>query len=308
MFRFFSSPPLGVEISSRAVKLGVLPPKGSPSQKPRAKAIPLPPGMVGDAFASPNIKDLEAFTTLVRGELREFLPLKTRRIGLSLPDTVFRVVSLEFDELPARVPDRDRLVRWRVEKSAAFDVSNAVLRYQVSPREGRGYSVLASMAKRDVLDQYEDLLSGLGYDTWLVSPASFHALNFYFPSLQARGVQGLSFAWITEGSYAVLVAEQGIPRFYRCKEIRQGAADAKDRVLRELEDSLHFYTHMDRQQLSQIGHLFLGGDSSMLSALAGDLKSALALEVEVLDLRTALPASEGTPDAFSSVFGAGGRQ
>ncbi len=286
--------------------MGVLPSNGNSSSKPIAKAVPLPAGMVGDAFASPNIRDVDGFASLLREALREFAPLRTSRLGISLPDTVFRVQSLEFDELPKRKADRDKLVRWRVEKAAAFDATNTVLRYQVLPREGGGYAVLACVAKQDVLNQYEDLVQGLGYDPWSVGPASFHALNFYYPSLQARGVAGFAFAWVTDGSYAVLAAERGTPRFYRCKEIRQGASDARDRVLRELEDSIHFYAHLDRQQQPQIGHLLLAGDAAMLAPLADDLKNTVALEVEVLTLNAVLQGAEGAPDSFSSVFGAGG--
>jgi Tfp pilus assembly PilM family ATPase len=307
MFRFFSTPCLGLEITAKALKLGILTTNDNSSGKPLAKEVPLPVGMVGgDSYASPNIKEREGLASLLQETLQEFAPLKIRKLALSLADTIFRVQNLEFDELPAKTSDRDRLVRWRVEKGAAFDATNTVLRYQVAPRQGRGFSVLACLAKLDVLAQYEDLLDGLGYDTWSVGPASFHALNFYSPSLQARGVQGFAFVWVTDSSYSVLVTERGVPRFYRCKEIRQGATDARDRMLRELEDSLHFYTHLDRQQSSEVGHLFLAGDTSLLTPLAQELHSALTMEVKVLALHETLQSVGGIPDSFSSVFGAGG--
>ncbi len=306
MLRFFSSSCIGLEIASKTAKLAVFTSNGSPLGRPTAKAVPLPAGMVGDAFASPNIRDVDGLTSLLRETLREAAPRKTRRLGLSLPDTVFRVQNLEFDELPKRTGDRDRLVRWRVEKGAAFDAANTVLRYQVLPRQNRGFSVLACMAKQDVLDQYEDLVLSLGYDAWSVGPASFHALNFFYPALQGRGVPGFAFAWITESSYAVIVTERGIPRFYRCKEIRQGAADAMERVVRELEDSLHFYAHLDREQLSEMGRLYLAGDASLLPSLGDALKGALTMEVETLTLQTALQNAADIPDSFSSVLGAGG--
>ncbi len=305
MLRFFSRPRLGLEITSRAVKLGALLSNGKPSGRLVAKTIHLPAGMVSDAFASLNIRDSEGLASILREALREFASFKSGRAGLSLPDTVFRVQNLDFDELPKRKADQDRLVRWRIEKGAAFDTANTVLRYQVFPRQGKGYSVLACIAKRDVLDQYEDLVTGLGYEPWSVGPASFHALNFYSPSLQKLGIPGFAFAWITDSSYALLLTESGVPRFYRCKEIRQVAVDAKERVLRELEDSLHFYTHLDRQQLSEIGRFFLAGDSPLLASLADDLKKALTLEVEVLSLPAALQAAGGAQDSFSSVFAAG---
>jgi hypothetical protein len=88
-------------------------------------------GMMTEAFAAQNIRDSEGLASLVRSSLKDLTTLSLRRAALSLPDGIFRVQTLEFDELPSQRPDRDRLVRWRLEKGAAFDVSNTVLRYQV---------------------------------------------------------------------------------------------------------------------------------------------------------------------------------
>jgi Tfp pilus assembly PilM family ATPase len=305
MFRFSPTPCIGVEITSRSLKFGVVTSKGNRQGSNSAKTMSLPPGMVVESFSSPNVKDPEGFAVLLRDGLAEFDSLRTRRVGLSIADSAFRVQSLDFDELPDRTADRDRLVRWRIEKVAAFDPANTVLRYQALPRPGRGgYSVLASMAKSEVLAQYEDLAATAGYDPWSVGPSSFNALNFYYPSLQSRGIPDFAFAWVTENTYTTMVIEHGAPRFYRCKEVRQGtASDAKDRMLRELGDSLHFYMHQDRQQPCEVGHLFLAGDTSLLPSLAEGLKGSLSLEIDVLTPRAAQPAAEGLPDSFASVLG-----
>jgi Tfp pilus assembly PilM family ATPase len=303
MLKLFSSPCIGIEITSRSLKLGAPKFNGSSPVQPITRVLPLPEGMVVEAYPSENIKDPEGLSALLRGALEDFASLRTRRVGLSLADSVFRVQTIDLDELPGRAADRDRLVRWRVEKSAAFDASDTELRYQVQERPGRGYSVLTCLAKRDVIAQYETLIGGLGYDPWFVGPASFHALNYFYPSLLQQGFPVFAFAWITESSYSTLIVEGGAPRFYRSKEIRQGATgDASGRILRELNDSLHFYSHLDRLQHSDVSRLFLAGNTTMLQKLVDELKLSLSLEIEVLSPDSLYP-SDGMPHSFASVLG-----
>jgi len=263
-------------------------------------------GTVTEAFAAQNIRDSEGLAALVRSSMKDLTTLSLRRAGLSLPDGIFRVQTLEFDELPSHRRDRDRLVRWRLEKGAAFDVSNTVLRYQVVPRRDKGCSVLACVAKQEVISQYEDLLAGLGLEPWAVAPSSFNVLNFYGPYLEGKNIPSFALAWVTEGSYTTIIMEQGGPRFYRHKEIKTGtAADVTVRLIRELDDSLHFYLHMDRQQQSAVGHLYLAGEPSVVVLLSEGLKSETTLEVETLVPAVVLTSGGESAAYLAAALGAG---
>jgi hypothetical protein len=184
---------------------------------------------------------------------------------------------------------------------------NTRLRFQVHARPDRGFSVLACLAKQEVIGGYEDLFAGLGLEAWSVAPSSVHALNFYAPAIAAKGEAGYGLAWVAEGSYATIIMERGGPRFYRFKEFRSGSpADITARLLRELEDSLHFYTHRDRQQSVEVGHLYLAGEPSLVAPLAEGLKQAVALTVETLDPgQVTGPAVSASP-VLAAAFGAGG--
>jgi len=63
---------------------------------------------------------------------------------------------------------------------------------------------------------------------------------------------------------------------------RAGAAELKARFMREIEDSLHFYTHMDRTQTSAVQHLYLSGESALLYDLCDGLSASTSFNVEVL--------------------------
>lgn len=313
MFGFPSKKPrLGLDITSSEVRAAALSGSGPTITVHSVERAELPAGMVNESYASANIADPEGISTVLKDLLQRTASLKARRTGMSLPDTVFRVQALEFDDLPGKAEDRERLIRWRFEKSAAFDMSDTVLRYQVLRRQGKGVTVLSCIAKREVVSQYEALLLGLGLEPWLIGPSSFHTLNFYFPSMVKKSSR-FALATVARTSFTAMVVEHGGPRFYRSKEIKAGGPfDARDRLMREVDDSLHFYTHQDRSQQSEVGHLFLTGDPAVLDSVAAGLKERTSLDIEVLTPAAVLPPPAGGagnpvwPATIAAALGAGG--
>jgi Tfp pilus assembly PilM family ATPase len=307
MQRFLTGPCLGIEITSRALRMGLLTGNGASRPVVASRTVPMEAGMVTEAFANLNIKDSEGLAAFVRGNLKDLTTLSLRRAALSLPDGIFRVQTLEFDELPPHRRDRDRLVRWRLEKGAAFDMSNTVLRYQVVPRRDKACSVLACVAKQEVISQYEDLMTGLGLEPWSVAPSSFNVLNFYGPYFEVKNIPGFALAWVTDSSYTTIILEQGGPRFYRHKEIKAGTpADVTVRLVREIDDSLHFYLHMDRQQQSEVGHLYLAGEPAVVAPLFESLKSETTFEIEMIMPAVVLTSEQEAAASLAAAFGAGG--
>ncbi len=311
MLRFLApKPSLGIEITASAVVLAAVSGRGSSISVEYAKTATLPSGAVTGTYALPNICDESAIVDVLRECLFCF-PRPCRRAALSLPDQVFRVQTIEFDNLPPRTVDRDRLIRWRLEKTAAFDLVDTVLRYQVM-RHKKGFAVLACVAKRAVIEQYESVLRRLDLETWSVGVSSFHILNFYFPFL-SRKSPSFALAHLTDDSFTTVVTEAGGTRFYRFKDMkRAGNGDMKSRFVREIEDSLHFYfTHRDRGETSDVRFLYLTGASSLPRDLAEGISIGIPLNVEVLTPGTVMPpTAEGRPapdltPAVTAALGAG---
>ncbi len=313
MLRFLTrGPRLGLEITSSEVRLAALSGSGTNSSALSLETAELPAGTVNEDYASPNITDPDGLAAVVRSCLERVAHRKTPRTALSLPDSVFRVQTLELDELPGKAADRERLIRWRLEKAAAFDTADTVLRYHVLRRQEKGFTVLSCIAKREVLAQYETLITDLGLEPWTVGLSSFHTVNFYLPYISKKSA-GFALASIGKNFFTTIVMERGGPRFYRFKEIKPGSpGDVKGRIMRELEDSLHFYMHMDRSQPSEVGHLYLAGDAALLDALAQGLMETTSLEIEALSPAAVLPLYGTTgettdrPGTMAAALGAGG--
>lgn len=282
MFQYLTrSPSLGIEITASAVRLAALTGRGSGISVEYTNIVDLPAGTVCGSYALPNIQDPSG----VAAALREGLSGASRpyrRAALALPDGVFRVQTLDFDELPPKPADRERLIRWRLDKAAAFDLAGTVLRYQVMKRPGNGYTTLACVAKQSVIAQYETLLTEQGLEPWNVGVSSFHVLNLYSPFLRKKSPV-FAIAHLMEDSFTTIVEDGGGTRFYRYKDVkRAGAVELKARFMREIEDSLHFYTHMDRTQTSEVQHLYLSGESALLEDLRDGLSTSTPLTIEVL--------------------------
>jgi Tfp pilus assembly PilM family ATPase len=311
MFGFFAGKPLlGIEVNAMCVRMALSARKGAGRSVLYAETVDLPQGLVTENYGAPNIADPDELIRLLGARLKA-AGMQFRRAALSLPDSIFRVQTLDFDVLPQRHADRERLIRWRLERSAAADLADTTLRYSILKQQGAAVTVLASVAKSSVLLQYERALIALGLEPWFVGLSSFNAQNFFERTITAKpGPAG--FVFVTENAFVASVRDaDNKPGFYRYKEVKRSGADRTDRLIREIDDSLHFYTHRDRAQTSEVRRLFLAGDPAALDALAGGLSSAG--EVVVLSPDSAAPENwtvNGTTRAasYAAALGAGSAQ
>ncbi len=310
MLRFPTKKPvLGIEITSSAVTLAAVSGRGERIAVEYAKTADLPAGAVAGNYASPNIGNESVVVSVIR-ECLSSAPRAYCQAALSLPDNIFRVQTLEFDALPAKKADQDRLIRWRIEKAAAYDLADTILQYQVLRREN-GYTVLACAAKRAVITQYESVLRELGLEPWNIGLSSFHVLNFYFPLMSGKS-SSFAHAHLTIDSFTTMVAEAGGARFYRFKDLsRVGSGGMKERFMREVEDSLHFYfTHRNHAENSEVRHLYLTGVSPLPDDLAEGISTDTSLSVDVLTPSDLISpsrerASAALPPAVAAAVGAG---
>jgi len=280
---------LGLDILSSEMRLAVLVGKGNDTALVSQATASLPSGILTESYGTLNIADPDGFKGVLKDLIQRTAPRKAVRTAVSLPDSLFRLQTFEFDDLPAGASDRERLIRWRFEKLAAFDTSDTLLRYQVLPREGKSVLLLSCFAKRDVVRQYEDMLADLGLEPWHIGPSSLSLLNFYFPAM-SRQSSSYAMAAVSRAAFASLVVEQGGVRFYRYKEVRAGRPeDVRDRLVRELDDSLHFYLHAGSQD-SAIDRLYLSGDRDAVEMIVPPLTNSLSLPVEVLMPSAVLPS------------------
>lgn len=302
MLRFFTPSVIGVEISSGYLRIGSISRNGEVAAT--SLSMQLPERLVSESYSSEPVADTGQLTDILRSAMKGHSLFKRRRIGLSLPDGMFRLQVLEFDDLPETTADRERLIRWRLEKSSAFDITDTVLRFNVWKLPTRGHAVLTAFAKKDLLDTFESMFSELGFEIWSITPSTFAILNFYAPYMTTKSYL-YALVLLSAGSYSTIIIDDQIPRFYRYREIKTAGQEVVVRLTRELDDSLHFFAHKDRDGASEVGHLYVAGESGIVERLTDALKNRTTMEIERLSPRLFMPSLNDSQESLAAAFGAG---
>ena len=137
----------------------------------------LPPGAVVPALASLNLADVPLVAQVIGRVLAE-LGSSRARVALIVPDTVAKVSLLKLEKVPAKAADLQEIVRWQVRKTAPFPIEQAVLSVSPGVTAGDGScEMVVSLARTDVIQQYEQACLMAGAEAGLVDIASFSVLN-----------------------------------------------------------------------------------------------------------------------------------
>ena len=99
-----------------------------------------------------------------------------RDVTIVVPDGAVRVLLLDFDDLPGKTAEALPVIRFRLKKLLPFDADTAAVSYQVMSSERGMVRVLAVAMPREVLEEYEGIVSAAGYVPGAVLPSTLAAL------------------------------------------------------------------------------------------------------------------------------------
>lgn len=176
---FFETPgpTVAVEVTSTRISAASVVEQGGRQVVSGHASEPLPHGAVVPSLNSSNIVDQEAVVTAL-GRVLINLGSRPRRIGLILPDSMAKVSLVRFEKIPPRVEDLDQLVRWQVRKTAPFKIEDAQLSYTPGMLTGDGgREFIVSMARRDIVAEYEAVCAAAGAHAGIVDLATFNVIN-----------------------------------------------------------------------------------------------------------------------------------
>ncbi|OFW38230.1 MAG: hypothetical protein A3J29_15785 [Acidobacteria bacterium RIFCSPLOWO2_12_FULL_67_14b] len=129
------------------------------------------------SLGTPNIADVPLVAQAI-GRVLAQLGARPSRVALVIPDTVAKVSLLKLEKMPARAADLQEIVRWQMRKTAPFPMEQAVL--SVTPgamSPDGGHELVVSLARTDVLHQYEQACLMAGAHAGLVDIATFGVIN-----------------------------------------------------------------------------------------------------------------------------------
>ncbi len=282
----FASPPphVGVEMAARRVTVVALGGHGVPAVVTGHASEPLPPGALVPALNAANIADPPAVQAALARCL-DRLGLKPRRVGLVVPDPVARVSLVRFEQVPGRSHDLAELVRWQVRKAAPFRIEDAQVAFTPGlalPDGGREFVV--TLARRDIVAEYERACEAIGAHAGLVDLASFNLIN----AVVASSGPAPGGDWLLVHStldYTTLAIVRGGDLIF----FRSRAMDGEESLADLVHQTMMY--HEDRLGGGGIPRVVLAGAWAVGDAHAGEVRrqvqERIGAPVEAIDPRAA---------------------
>ena len=174
---FRTNPPdVAIEIGHAHVGGARLTWRGSQAVVAQHAQEELPAGAVVPTLGSLNMADVPLVAKVVGRVLGDLG--RPARVGLVVPDTVSKVSLLRLEQVPSKAADLHGIVRWQMRKSAPFPIEQAVLSLSPGTTAPDGScEMVVSLARADVIAQYEQACLMAGAQAGLVEIASFSVIN-----------------------------------------------------------------------------------------------------------------------------------
>lgn len=277
---WFASPPpsVGVEIAARRVTAVALGEHGGRPIVTAHATERLPDGLVVPALNQANILDRAAVAAAV-GRVLGQLGGRPGRIALVVPDGVAKVSLVKFDKVPPRTDDLAQMIRWQVKKTVPFPIEEAQVSWTKAAKDsGGGVEFLVSIARRDLIEEYEAVCQAANAQPGLVDLATLNLINLALladPSLEggqtasdaaAPGAQDWLLVHVGADSSTIAIIRGAEVLFFRNRP-----ADAEGHLSDLVHQTAMYYE--DR----------LGGPGfSRVLVTARDVPDALAAELDQL--------------------------
>jgi type IV pilus assembly protein PilM len=156
---------------------------------------PLPPDAVKPLLTADNLLDRAAVEIALRKALDE-VDAREKTLTLIVPDAAVRVLTLDFDTLPAKAQEALPIVRFRLRKLMPFEVEDAAVSYQVMRQETEQAHVLVTAMAGPVRAEYEGAVRAAGYEPGVLLPSTLASLAALTTS-EAALVVNRNGQWLT---------------------------------------------------------------------------------------------------------------
>ena len=239
--------------------------------------LPLLPGTIVPSFDKPNLPDPALLEAKIK-EAAARLRLSEKTVSCLIPDPCVRAVLLPFDSLPAAEKEREKVVRWRIQKQMPLLAEDARLVYEVlntSPPK-----VFAVVVKESVIREYETVFERLHYRVGYLGIPSLSLLNLAV----REEFRNSLLVNIEEDSLCLMGLVEGELSLFRLKPL---APRRISEAAKEIENTIRFIEDREKKQVRVLG-LRLGVPDPA-GAVRESLRAALSIPV----IEIAHPAAAG---------------
>jgi type IV pilus assembly protein PilM len=201
-------------------------------------------GALTPHLAEANIHNAEALRQAVADALNT-VGSRSRDVVAILPDASVRVSLLDFDTLPEKRPEADAVVRFRLKKALPFDVDHAAVSYETI-RSNEHVRVVAAVALRSILNEYEQVFRDLGYAPGVVVPSSLAVLG------NIEGADPTLVIKSETSTTTLSIVANGEMLLFRTLENPGGLPPSADQLIPDVHASLVFFQDTYSMQVERI--------------------------------------------------------
>ena len=301
-----AAPGVAVEITCHCVSAASLEWRGDQAVVAAHATEPFPDGALVPSLTAANAHDRAA----VLGALGRVLDRmgRPRRIGLIIPDVAARVSLVRFEQVPSKAQELDQLVRWQVRKSVPFAIEEAQISYVPGIRAEDGQEFIVTLARREVIQEYEQLCAEVGAHAGLIDLTTLNVINAV---LAGHGAPSTDWLLVNiAADYNTIALLRGPHLIF----FRNRATDA-DGTLADLVHQTTMY-YEDRLKGAGFSRVILAGAADATASQPGDvdqirrsLEERLKAPVDAVDPRAAatltdrITAAPALLDALTPLVG-----
>ena len=273
----------------------------------RAHAIsPLADGALVPSLTATNVHDRAAVLAALKRVVDQLG--NPRRIGVVIPDTVVKVSLVKFQQVPAKAQDLDQLIRWQVRKAAPFPIEEAQVSYVEGANGPDGQEFIVTMARREIIAEYEALCAEAGAHAGLIDLSTFNVINAVLGGSGAPSADWLLVNVAPDWASMAILRGQLLVFF------RSRGAEGEGTLADLVHQTAMYYE--DRLSGAGFSRVMLSGASTVADgqspdagALRRSLEERLGTPVSLVDPRTAAALTDridGSPallDALAPLVG-----
>jgi hypothetical protein len=186
--------------------------------------------------------------------------------------------------VPSKAEDLAQLVRWQVRKSVPFPVEQSQVSWTPGVADATGVDYVVTVARQDIVEDYEHAVAAAGVQVGLVDLASFNLVNLLLAGDSAAGRGDWLLVQVTPDASTMAIVRNGALLLFRHRPIDG------DGSLADLGHQTAMY-YEDRLGGAAFARVLLAG-----GAVAGDdvdrvrrqIEERLGARVEPLDVRSAV--------------------
>jgi hypothetical protein len=182
-----------------------------------ARSFAYPANALGSSPTGTPLFTREALSEAVT-TARRLTDGRLSRASVVFPDSWARILSIDFDSLPATREAVREMVLWKLKKLLPGVTSELAATFREMPRDGgeaQGRRLLVAAAPVESIRSIEEGFESLGVRVGVLAPASLVLFEGMAPALSARSRGDYGLLHRTPDAFCLVIARDRAPLFFR---------------------------------------------------------------------------------------------